>query len=100
MSGIDDWDPQIQQEAEDVIHEHAFIFSQNDLDLGKTSIVKHSIKVNDPTPSKEHYQCIPPEMYNEVKTHIQEMLDVGATIKDAYSLLEIDETLDCLNWAE
>ena len=73
-------------------------------------------------------------MYDEVKVHIQEMLDVGAfrpfnspwastvvlvqkkdgklqfcinlwklngrTIKDAYSLPRIDETLDCLNGAE
>ena len=72
-------------------------------------------------------------MYDEVKAHIQEMLDVGAirpsnspwasavilvykkdgklrfcinlwklndrTIKDAYSLPRIDETLDCLNGA-
>ena len=58
--------------------EHACIFSQNDLHLGKTSFVKHSIKLNDTTPFKEHYWCIPPGMYNEVKTHIQEMLDVGA----------------------
>ena len=54
------------------------MFSQNNLDLGTTSIVKHSIKLNDPTPFKEHYQCIPPGIYNEVKAHIQEMLDVGA----------------------
>ena len=73
-------------------------------------------------------------MYDEVKWHIQEMLDVGAirpsnspwasavilvhkkdgklqfyidlwklntrTIKDAYSLPRIDETLDCLNEVE
>ena len=73
-------------------------------------------------------------MCDEVKAHIQEMLDVGAirpsnspwasavllvqkkdgkllfcidlqklnaqTIKDAYSLPRIDETLDCLNGAE
>ena len=73
-------------------------------------------------------------MYEEVKAHIQEMLDVGAirpsnspwasavvlvwkkdgklqfsidlqklnsrTIKDAYSLPRIDETLDCLNGVE
>ena len=36
------------------------------------------MKVNDPTPFKEHYQCIPPGMYNEVKVNIQGMLDVGA----------------------
>ena len=54
------------------------IFSQDDLDLGKTSIVKYSIKVNDLVPFKEWYRCIPPGMYEEVKLHIQEMLDVGA----------------------
>ena len=67
----------MQQEAQDLIHEYTCIFSQSDLGLGKTSIVKHSIKLTDPTPFKEHYQCIPPGMYHEVKTHIQEMLDVG-----------------------
>ena len=61
-----------------MIHEFACIFSQDDLDLGKISIVKHSIKVNDPVLFKEQYRCIPPGMYDEVKTHIQEMLDVGA----------------------
>ena len=53
-------------------------FSQDDLDLGKTSIIKHSIKVNDPVPFKEWYRQIPPGMYDEVEAHIQEMLDVGA----------------------
>ena len=60
-----------------MIHEFACIFSQDDSDLGKTSIVKHSIKVNDFVPFKEQYRCIPPRMYEEVKVHIQEMLDVG-----------------------
>ena len=54
LSGIDDWHPKIQQEAQDSICEYACIFSQNDLDLGKTSIVKHSIKLTDLTPFKEH----------------------------------------------
>ena len=67
----------MQQEARDLIYEYACIFSQNDLDLGKTSIVKHSIKLTDSTPFKEHYQYIPPGIYDEVKMHIQEMLDVG-----------------------
>ena len=68
----------MQQNAQDLISEFACIFSQNDLDLGKTSIVKHSIKVNDPVPFKEWCRCIPPGMYDEVKVHIQEMLEVGA----------------------
>ena len=134
LPGIDDWDPKMQQEAQDLICEYACSFSWNDLDLGKTSIMKHSIKLTDPTPFKESYWCIPPGMYDEVKTHIQEMLDVGAIwpssspwtsavvlvwkkdgkirfcidlrrlnarmIKDAHSLPQIEETLDCLNGEE
>ena len=55
LSGIADLDPKIQQEAHDLIHKYACIFSQNDLDLGKTSIIKHSIKLTDPTLFKEHH---------------------------------------------
>ena len=29
-------------------------------------------------PFKEYYQCIPPHMYNDVRAHIQEMLDIDA----------------------
>ena len=72
-----EWEPSLQQAAQDLICEFACIFSQDDLDLGKTSNVKHSIKVNDPVPFKEQYRHIPPGMYDEVKVHIQEMLDVG-----------------------
>ena len=78
LSGIADWDPTIEQEAHNLICEYACIFSQSDLDLGKTSIIKHSIKLTYPTPFKECYRCIPPGMYEEVKTHMQEMLDAGA----------------------
>ena len=78
LSGIDDWDPKIQQETQDLIHEYACIFPKNVLDLGKTSIIKHSIKLTDWTPFKKCYSCIPLGMYDEVKTHIQEMLDLGA----------------------
>ena len=72
---MEEWEPQLQQDAWDLICDFACIFSQDDLDLGKTYIVKHSIKVNDPVPFKSY---IPPGIYDEVKVHIQEMLDVGA----------------------
>ena len=29
-------------------------------------------------PFKEHYRCIPPHMYDDVRAHIQEMLDIDA----------------------
>ena len=40
--------------------------------------VKHHIELTDPIPFKESYRRIPPQMYDEVKAHIQEMLDLGA----------------------
>ena len=61
-----------------MVCEYVCIFSWNDLDLGKTSLVKHSIKLTDPTPFKECYRCIPPGIYEEVMAHIQEMIDMDA----------------------
>ena len=40
------------------MHEFACIFSQDDLDLGKTSNANYSIKVNDPVLFKEWYRHI------------------------------------------
>ena len=55
LSGITDWDPTEQHEAHDLISDYACILSQNDLDLEKTLIVKHLIKLTDLTPFQEHY---------------------------------------------
>ena len=48
------------------------------MDIGRTNLVKHHIELTDPVPFKEVYRRIPPQMYDEVKAHIQEMLDLGA----------------------
>ena len=78
LLGTTDWNSTEQQEAYNLIHKYACMFTWNDLDLGKTSNIKYSNKLTDPTLFKEHYRCIPPGMYEEVKAHIQEMLDIGA----------------------
>ena len=56
----------------------ADVFSQFDLDPGKCNIIKHDIKITDPQPFKERYRRIPPHLYEEVKNHLQEMVEVGA----------------------
>ena len=61
-----------------MLKRNAKTFSKNDLDMGRTNLVKHHIKLTDPIPFKEAYRRIPPQMYDEVKAHIQEMLDLGA----------------------
>ena len=106
----------------------------SDLDLGKTALTKHKIQLTDETSFKEHYWHIPPHMYDDVRAHIQEMLDISAihkshspwasavvlgwkkdgglrfcidlrklnnqTVKDAYLLPQIDETLDSLQGSQ
>ena len=59
----------------------ADIFAKTDLDLGKCNTIKHAIKIIDPQPFKECYRRIPPHLYEEVKKHLQEMIEVGAVRK-------------------
>ena len=78
LSGIKDWPEKLQQDAKDMLKRNAQVFSKDDMDMGRTNLVKHHIKLTDPAPFKEAYRRIPPQMYDEVKAHIQEMLDLGA----------------------
>ena len=78
LSGLDDWPEHLQSEAKEMLKRNARVFSKTDLDMDRTNLVKHHIKLTDPVPFKEAYRRIPPQMYDEVKAHIQEMLDLGA----------------------
>ena len=78
LSGLDDWPEHLQSEAKEMLKRNARVFSKTDMDMGRTNLVKHHIKLTDFVPFKESYRRIPPQMYDEVKSHIQEMLDLGA----------------------
>ena len=127
------WDSVLIEEARQLFCEYTHIFALESLDMGHTSMVKHKIRLDNYTPFKERYHRIPPHLFDEVKNHLKEMIEVGAihksnspwasavvlvrkkdgslrfcidlhklnarTIKDAYSLPCIDETLDCLGGA-
>ena len=77
LSGLEDWPKHLQTEAKEMLKRNAKTFSKNNLDMGRTNLVKHHIKLTDPLPFKEAYRRIP-QMYDEVKAHILEMLDLGA----------------------
>ena len=125
-----EWSEELKAKTKDLFREYAHIFALESLDMGHTSLVKHKIKLDNYTPFKERYRRIPPNLFDEVKNHLKEMIQVGTircsnspwvsmvvlvrkkdgflqfcidlrrlnacTIKDAYSLPHIDETLDCL----
>ena len=48
--GIANWSVQEQKEVRDLITEFGFLFALDDLDLGKTSVGKHTMKLTNPTP--------------------------------------------------
>ena len=81
LQGLGEWPEPEQEQAQELLLKWECLFSHSDLDLGRTALIKHKIEVTDQMPFKEHYQCMPPHMYDDMKTHLQEMLDIGAIQK-------------------
>ena len=77
LKGIESWTEQQQQSVRKLIEEYQHLFALNLKELGKTSLV-HEIQLHDKTPFKERYRRIPPHQYEEVRKHLQEMLDIRA----------------------
>ena len=78
LTGLEERPEELQVKAKDMLKRNASIFSKHDLDMGRTNLVKHNIVLTDPIPFKEKYRTIPPQLFSEVKAHLQEMLDLGA----------------------
>ena len=131
LTGYDEWTPEQHRATDGVIEKYHHIFAIEDLELGRTDLVKHEIKLTNYVPFKERYRRIPPHQYEEVRKHLDEMLQIGAirrsnspwasaivlvrkkdgalrfcidlrklnerTVKDAYSLPRIEDSLDSLN---
>ena len=72
------WTEHEQKDVKSLREEYGCLFVLDDMDLGKTSMVKYSIKLTDATPFKERYRCIPPHQCEEVRKYMLEMLDIGA----------------------
>ena len=78
LTGIESWTEQEQSSVRKLLGEYQHLFALNLKELGRTSLVQHEIRLNDKTPFKEMYMRIPPHQYEEVRKHLQEMLDIGA----------------------
>ena len=61
--------------------EYQHLFALDYLELGSTSHIKHEIKLSDPKPFKDRYRQIQPQQFEEVRSHLQDMLKVGAIRK-------------------
>ena len=130
LSSIQNWSQSLQQQVRELLMEFQDIFALNDLELGRTNLVKHHIPLTNPVPFKDRYTRIPPSQFEPLRKLLKNMEEVGAirksnspwsssivlvkkkdgnlrfcidlrklnarTIKDAYALPRIDETLDYL----
>ena len=85
LIGLGEWSQNEQMEARELITEHPNIFAMSNIDLGKTFLVKQSIRLTDNTLFTECYWQIPPSMYEEVRQYLKEMPGIGA-IQPSYSL--------------
>ena len=77
LKGIESWTEQ-QQSVRELLKEYQHLFALNLREFGKISLVQHEIQLSDKTPFKERYRRIPPHQYEEVRKHLQEVLDIGA----------------------
>ena len=81
LEGIESWTEQQECSVRKLLEEYQHLFALNLRELGKPSLVQHEIQLSDRTPFKERYRRIPPHQYEEVRKHLQEMLDIGAICK-------------------
>ena len=81
LQGLGEWPESEQKQARELLLRWEHLFAHSDLDLGKTALIKHKIRLTEQMPFKEWYRQIPPHMYDSVRARIQEMLDIGAIRK-------------------
>ena len=81
LSGAEEWEETDRLKLKELFVKFHHIFALEDMELGKTDMVKHVIRLDDQTPFRERYRRIPPHQYDEVKKHLKEMLEIGAIRK-------------------
>ena len=73
-----DWTPELAQKFECLLMEYHDIFSLDKNEIGCMDAAKHVIELLDEEPFKEKFRRIAPPLLDEVREHLQEMLDGGA----------------------
>ena len=67
--------PKEKEELRQLLLKHADVFVQEGDELGYTETYKHTIPTTDDVPVSQPFQRIPPTQYQEVKDHIQKLLE-------------------------
>ena len=81
LTGMMGWSQSQKQQMRQVFENYHHLFALEDLELGKTDLVKHVIKLDNQQCFRERYRRIPLHQYKEVKQHLKEMIEIGAIRK-------------------
>lgn len=65
------------QQVQSLLTRFSSVFSKDEGDLGCTDLVQHEIPVLDNAPVRQRYRRLPPSQYEQVKAHINELLEQG-----------------------
>ena len=69
------------KQVKELILEYQDVFFRNDMDIGKTDLVKHSISTGYSRPIRQPYRRLPIWQQQEAETQIKEMLERGVIEK-------------------
>ena len=79
LTGID-WSglsPEQVTQGQQLLHQYADVFSRSEQDLGCSTLLEHEIPLLDDIPVRQRYRRLPPSQYEQVKAHIQLLLEGG-----------------------
>ena len=78
LDRLKDWPPKLAKWEKALLLEFHHVFSLELNEIGCTDATKHVIELMKDEPFKERFRRIAPPLVDEVRQHIQEMLDGGA----------------------
>ena len=78
LSGLESWTEENKERALNLLAEYHDIFALEDGEMGCTEATEHRIEVTDPKPFKGKLRNIPLDLLEEMKDHLDHMLNVGA----------------------
>ena len=76
--GLESWMPENKEKALDFLAEFHDVFALEDGEMGCTEATEHHIEVTEPHPFKERPRNIPEGLLQQVKDHLDCMIDVAA----------------------
>ena len=77
-TGLKSWTEENKERALDLLAEYHDIFALKDGEMGHIEATEHKVKMTDLKPFKERLRNIPLGLLEEVKDHLDHMLDVDA----------------------